>query len=141
MFATTGIIQGNTVLTDDYSLEKYNGRKVIITVLEEDKPFETIADDKLFATSDALINQNMEAYKELAKWFSLNLSRDENLLDSALKSPFQTFDGSELYPDILDKASQLCYSLVENHPFADGNNASGKMNKDDIKAWFLTHRK
>lgn len=71
----------------------------------------------------------------------MNLSRDENLLDSALKSPFQTFDGSELYPDILDKASQLCYSLVENHPFADGNNASGKMNKDDIKAWFLTHRK
>ena len=56
----------------------------------------------------------------------MNLSRDENLLDSALKSPFQTFDGSELYPDILDKASQLCYSLVENHPFADGNNASGK---------------
>ena len=67
MFATTGIIQGNTVLTDDYSLEKYNGRKVIITVLEEDKPFETIADEKLFTTSDALINQNMEAYKELAK--------------------------------------------------------------------------
>ena len=67
MFATTGIIQGNTVLTDDYSLEKYNGRKVIITVLEEDKPFETISDDKLFAASDALISQNMEAYKELAK--------------------------------------------------------------------------
>ena len=67
MFATTGIIQGNTVLTNDYSLEKYNGRKVIITVLEEDKPFETISDDKLFAASDALISQNMEAYKELAK--------------------------------------------------------------------------
>lgn len=67
MFATTGIIQGNTVLTDGYSLEKYNGRKVIITVLEEDKPFETISDDKLFAASDALISQNMEAYNELAK--------------------------------------------------------------------------
>ncbi|MBQ5998645.1 MAG: hypothetical protein IJJ70_09480 [Treponema sp.] len=67
MFATTGIIQGNTVLTDDYSLEKYNGRKVVITVLEEDKTFETISDDKLFAASDALISQNMEAYKELAK--------------------------------------------------------------------------
>ena len=67
MYAMTGIIQGNTVLTDDFSLEKYNGRKVIITVLEEDKPFETISNDKLFAASDALISQNMEAYKELAK--------------------------------------------------------------------------
>ena len=66
MYAMTGYIQGNTVLTNDYSLEKYNGRKVIITVLEEDKSFETISDDKLFAASDSLISQNMEAYKELA---------------------------------------------------------------------------
>ena len=67
MFATTGIIQGNTVLTDDYSLEQYDGRKVIITVLDEEKPFSTVSNDKLMATSDALISQNMEAYKELAK--------------------------------------------------------------------------
>lgn len=33
----------------------------------EDKPFDTITDDNLFATSDALLSQNMEAYKELAK--------------------------------------------------------------------------
>ena len=51
MFATTGIIQGNTVLTNDYSLEHYNGRKVIITVLDEDfsagkteKTFQTVSD-------------------------------------------------------------------------------------------------
>lgn len=51
--------------------------------------------------------------------------RDKNLLDAALKSPFQTFDGKELYPDIFDKASQLCYSLIENHPFLDGNKRIG----------------
>ena len=43
--------------------------------------------------------------------------RDENLLDSTLKSPFQTFEGNDLYPEILDKAAQLCYSLIQNHPF------------------------
>ena len=67
MFATTGRIQGNTVLADDSSLEKFNGRKVIITVLEEEKAYNTVSDDKLFALSDSLINQNMEAYQELAK--------------------------------------------------------------------------
>lgn len=51
--------------------------------------------------------------------------RDANLLDSALKAPFQTYGGNDLYPDILDKASQLCYSLIENHPFADGNKRIG----------------
>jgi death-on-curing family protein len=51
--------------------------------------------------------------------------RDAQLLDSALKTPFQTFGGNNLYPDILDKASQLCYSLIENHPFIDGSKRIG----------------
>jgi death-on-curing family protein len=51
--------------------------------------------------------------------------RDAQLLDSALKTPFQTFGGNNLYPNILDKASQLCYSLIENHPFIDGNKRIG----------------
>ena len=67
MYATTGIIQGNTVLTDDYTLENYNGKKVIITVLDDEKQFSTFSDEKLFSVSDSLINQNIEAYKELAK--------------------------------------------------------------------------
>ena len=67
MYAMTGIIQGNTVLTNDRYLEKFNGKKVIITVLDDDKQFDTISDEKLFAMSDSLINQNMNAYQELAK--------------------------------------------------------------------------
>ena len=67
MFATTGIIQGNTIIADERSLERFDGKKVIITVLEDDKQFDTVSDEKLFAVSDALINQNIEAYKELAK--------------------------------------------------------------------------
>ncbi|MGI5172808.1 hypothetical protein H0R92_04300 [Treponema sp. OMZ 840] len=44
----------------------YNGRKVIITVLDEDKTqFRTIPNEELYAVSDSLINQNMEAYKEI----------------------------------------------------------------------------
>jgi death-on-curing protein len=61
----------------------------------------------------------------IAKTGGMDGIRDKNLLDSALKSPFQTFGGRELYQDIFDKAAQLCYSLVENHPFADGNKRIG----------------
>lgn len=67
MYATTGTIRGNTVLVDDFSLERYDGRKVIITVLEDEKQFDTVPDDKLLELSDSLINQNIEAYRELAK--------------------------------------------------------------------------
>ena len=51
--------------------------------------------------------------------------RDEGLLDSALQSPFQTFNRKELYFDIIDKAAQLCYALIKNHPFIDGNKRIG----------------
>ena len=61
----------------------------------------------------------------IAKTGGMDGVRDEKLLDSALKSTFQTFGGNELYRNILDKASQLCYSLIENHPFADGNKRIG----------------
>ncbi len=51
--------------------------------------------------------------------------RDEGLLDSALKSPFQSFDGEELYPSIQAKAARLCYGLVKNHAMIDGNKRLG----------------
>jgi death on curing protein len=98
--------------------------------------------------------------------------REKNLLDSALKSPFQTFDLKELYPEVIDKAAQLCYSMIEYHPFVDGNKrigihlmlvflelnnvnikysqkelidfglgiASGKISRDEIKEWILSHK-
>lgn len=51
--------------------------------------------------------------------------RDENLLDSVLNSPFQTFDSKELYPKLSGKAAQLSFSIIKNHPFLDGNKRIG----------------
>ena len=51
--------------------------------------------------------------------------RDESLLDSALSAPFQTFDGLDLYTTRFSKAARLCYGLVRNHPFIDGNKRIG----------------
>ena len=51
--------------------------------------------------------------------------RDEGLLDSALSAPFQTFAGQALYPDVIEKAAALCWGLVRNHPFLDGNKRIG----------------
>lgn len=51
--------------------------------------------------------------------------RSESLLDSAINAPFQTFDGLYIYKDILEIASRLCYNLIKNHPFFDGNKRLG----------------
>lgn len=65
-----------------------------------------------------------ELHTQLENAFILFLSsgvRDENLLASAVNTPFQTFMGNDLYPSIYDKAAQLCYGIANNHPFTDGN--------------------
>lgn len=51
--------------------------------------------------------------------------RDENMLESAIEAPYQTFDGKELFPTKLEKAARLGYGLISNHPFADGNKRIG----------------
>ena len=51
--------------------------------------------------------------------------RDEGLLDCALNAPFQTFSGKSVYPSLQQKAARLCFGLVKNHPFIDGNKRIG----------------
>jgi death-on-curing protein len=51
--------------------------------------------------------------------------RDEHLLASALARPFQTFDGKDLYPSVIDKAASLIESILINHPSIDGNKRTG----------------
>ena len=51
--------------------------------------------------------------------------RDEGLLESALSVPFQGFEDADAYPSLPQKAARLCYGLVKNHPFVDGNKRIG----------------
>lgn len=51
--------------------------------------------------------------------------RDEGILDSALNAPFQTFGGADVYLTLQQKAARLCFGLVKNHPFVDGNKRIG----------------
>lgn len=51
--------------------------------------------------------------------------RDLGALQSAVAQPRASFDGCELYPSLESKATALCFSLVMNHPFVDGNKRIG----------------
>lgn len=51
--------------------------------------------------------------------------RDKGLLDPALNAPFHSFDGEDIYKTIQSKAARLGFSLVNNHPFFDGNKRTG----------------
>lgn len=51
--------------------------------------------------------------------------RDLGLLESALASAFQTFDGKELFPSKQEKAAKIGHALVSHHAFIDGNKRIG----------------
>jgi prophage maintenance system killer protein len=44
-----------------------------------------------------------------------------SLAESALLAPAAEFEGTEAYPDLVDKAAALSWHLVKNHPLPDGN--------------------
>ena len=51
--------------------------------------------------------------------------RDYGGLESAIAQPLMTFGGQDLYPTVIEKAAALCFSLIGNHPFVDGNKRVG----------------
>ena len=51
--------------------------------------------------------------------------RSHATLKSSLNNAFSTFDGKDLYSDVVDKIANTCFSIINNHPFLDGNKRMG----------------
>jgi prophage maintenance system killer protein len=50
-----------------------------------------------------------------------------NKLETIIVGLGQTFGGKELYPTIGEKAANLLYFILKNHPFVDGNKKIGAL--------------
>lgn len=51
--------------------------------------------------------------------------RDPGGLEAALGRPYQTFDGQDLFPSTVGKASAMLESIIIRHPWLDGNKRTG----------------
>lgn len=47
--------------------------------------------------------------------------------EGSLTAIFQSFDGKELYPNVPEKAANLLYFIIKDHPFYDGNKRIGAL--------------
>lgn len=47
--------------------------------------------------------------------------RSQELLDSAIHQPMQSFGGEDLYSTLFEKAAAYAFFISENQPFVDGN--------------------
>ena len=72
----------------------------------------------------ATYNSAMETIAILKDKFggsSLFGSEKDGSFKSSIGQIYQTFDGTELYPSVEEKAAMLLYLVVKNHSFVDGN--------------------
>ena len=53
--------------------------------------------------------------------------RRNGSFEGNLNAIFQSFDGKELYPSVAEKAANLLYFVIKDHPFYDGNKRIGAL--------------
>ena len=51
----------------------------------------------------------------------------KDAFESSLSAIIQTFDGKDVYPSISEKAANLLYLIIKDHPFYDGNKRIGAL--------------
>lgn len=73
------------------------------------------------------LGEVLELYERIVKQSGGTLGiRDVGGVESAVAQPRATFAGRDLYPDLVEKAAALGFSIIMNHPFVDGNKRIGQ---------------
>ena len=81
---------------------------------------EIVSDKKLFEVSNNLIHKNLDAYKELAQWFSLHNNRLKKCTVALSVQPAERYTQNEL--------ADLGLGI-----------ASGNITREEIKKWISLH--
>ncbi|MBS9783965.1 virulence protein RhuM/Fic/DOC family protein [Candidatus Gracilibacteria bacterium] len=98
---------------DEDDLKENGKTKQINYKLEAKEAYESLAE----------LKTNLMRKHEATELFAN--PREENVLEGVFGNIYQTFDGVELYPSLEEKASNLLYFIIKDHPFSDGNKRSG----------------
>lgn len=118
--------QGREILRllSDYAttlslLEKYD--KKTLAVPRGKKPgFVLSYEDCLNVISE--LKKNLVLKKEASDIFG---NEKDNTFEGIVRNLYQTFDKKQLYPTIEEKAANLLYLIIKDHPFSDGNKRTG----------------
>ncbi|RZD17498.1 MAG: Fic/DOC family protein [Candidatus Acididesulfobacter diazotrophicus] len=126
---TVNILELVSIFADTwFSLNAYDA---------EELPKTGITKNQIEITANELKNALQELKKELiikneaTDLFSAE--RQKNNIDSIVGNVFQSFGGEYVYPTVEEKAANLLYFFIKNHPFIDGNKRSGAF----VFIWFL----
>lgn len=107
---------------DKLNTQGYTKKKVVLT-------------SKKLSDSLEILKRELMSKKEASDLFARE-SKVGNL-SAIIGNVMQAFGGKDLYPTIEEKAANLFYLIIKNHPFIDGNKRSGAY----TFIWFLNKAK
>ena len=110
------------------SLDKYD-KDVLPTTGNIEKDTKITA--KNFEKDLKILKKELMAKNEATELFATE--RKNGNLESIFCNIFQSFGGVDVYKTLEEKASNLLYFMIKNHPFVDGNKRSGAYSF----IWFL----
>jgi death on curing protein len=61
----------------------------------------------------------------IARYGGASGIRDVGSLEAAVSRPYMSFSGQEMFPGPFAKAAALMESVIQRHPFVDGNKRTG----------------
>ncbi len=126
-FLTSKEAKGLIEIIEKYALvwrwiEEYDTGKIDVKITRRDRKKISYNDAK---ASIEQLREYLTKKGEVSDIFGVE--RDRGLFESALNTIYQTFDGQELYPSFEEKAANLLYLIIKNHPFVDGNKRIGAL--------------
>ncbi|WP_396196175.1 RhuM family protein [Flavobacterium sp.] len=95
------------------TLDKYDHQKLTID--------SNTAETKIQKLSYEEAIHQINVWRDYQKAGKLFGNEKDQSFKSSLETIYQTFDTSDLYPSIEEKAANLLYFVVKNHSFSDGN--------------------
>jgi len=101
------------------TLKEFDDRKIDLSFLNKEKRIKELTIE--------LCTSAVEQLKRSVGGSDLFGKKRGEIFDGSLAAIFQSFDNRELYPNIPQKAANLLYFIIKDHPFYDGNKRIGAL--------------
>lgn len=95
------------------TLDKYDHQKLTIDTAFESTEIQKLSYENAIA--------QIRIWRDFQNAGSLFGNEKDQSFKSSLETIYQTFDKTDLYPTLEEKAAHLLYFVVKNHSFSDGN--------------------
>ncbi|MDD3793919.1 MAG: virulence protein RhuM/Fic/DOC family protein [Candidatus Gracilibacteria bacterium] len=102
-------------------LQNYDENNLLESGKTKNLDYKLEADEALLSLME--LKENLISKKEATDLFAKQ--RENEVLKGIFGNIYQTFGGVDLYNSVEEKAANLLYFIVKDHPFFDGNKRSG----------------